>query len=67
MPVKLTPREKQVLELVAQGKDDWAIGQLLSISESTAHWHIERIKKRFGVHTRTQAVLIAFKAGHLPE
>lgn len=67
MSAKLTPRQKQILELVAQGKDDWAIGQLLSISERTAHWHVECIKRRFGVHTRTQAVLLAFKAGHLPE
>src|SRR6185437_1837293 len=63
MSVKLTPREKQVLELVAQGKDDWAIGQLLSISENTVHWHVERIKKRFGVHVRGQAALLAFEAG----
>lgn len=62
---KLTPREKQVLELVAQGKDDWAIGKLLSISENTVHWHVERIKKRFGVHTRAQAALIAFNAGEI--
>lgn len=65
MSVKLTPREKQILELVAQGKDDWAIGQLLSISEYTVHWHVERVKKRFGVCRRTQAALIAFEAGEI--
>jgi LuxR family quorum-sensing system transcriptional regulator CciR len=43
--------------LVARGKSDWEIGQLLGISESTAHKHIEDAKRRFRVTTRIQLVV----------
>lgn len=56
---RLTKRERQCLELVAQGKDDWAIGRLLQVSSRTAHNHIESAKRRLGVTTRTQAVVEA--------
>jgi DNA-binding CsgD family transcriptional regulator len=57
--VLLSMRERQCLELVAEGKSDWAIGQILGIGESTAHTHIERAKRRLGVATRQQAVVRA--------
>jgi len=55
----LTLRERECLELAAQGKSDWAIGQILGIGERTAHKHIERSKRRFGVASRTQAIVEA--------
>lgn len=55
----LSRRERQCLELAAQGKSDWVIGQLLGISDRTAHNHVERAKRRFGVASRTQAVVEA--------
>lgn len=57
--VYISDRERQCLELVAQGKSDWIIGQLLSISEHTVHRHIEKAKRRLGVSTRVQAILRA--------
>lgn len=57
--VVLSDRERQCLELVAQGKSDWIIGQLLHISEHTVHRHIETAKRRLGVSTRVQAILRA--------
>lgn len=57
--VELSNRERQCLELVAQGKSDWVVGKLLSISERTVHNHIERAKRRFGVTTRVQAIVHA--------
>lgn len=53
----LSLRERQCLELVAQGKSNWAIGQILRISEHTVHRHIESAKQRLGVATRVQAVI----------
>ncbi len=38
--LQFSQRERQCLELAAQGKDDWSIGSLLRISERTAHNHI---------------------------
>lgn len=57
--VELSNRERQCLELVAQGKSDWVVGKLLNISERTVHNHIERAKRRLGVTTRVQAIVHA--------
>lgn len=61
----LTSRERQCLALVAQGKADWAIARLLGLSESTVHYHVERVKQRLRVATRMQAVILAFVNGQL--
>jgi DNA-binding CsgD family transcriptional regulator len=55
----LSARERQCLELAAYGKSDWAISQLLNISEHTVHKHIEAAKRRLGVATRVQAIIWA--------
>jgi len=57
--IELSKRERQCLELVAQGKSDWVAGKLLGISERTVHNHIERAKRRLRVGTRVQAILHA--------
>ena len=55
----LSRRERQCLELAAQGKSDWVVGRLLNISERTVHNHIESAKRRLGVATRVQAIVHA--------
>lgn len=55
----LSMRERQCLELAAQGKSDWTISQLLGISEHTVHKHVEAAKRRLGVSTRIQAIVLA--------
>jgi DNA-binding CsgD family transcriptional regulator len=57
--LRLSSRERQCLELAALGKSDWAISQLLDISEHTVHKHIEAAKRRLGVATRVQAIVWA--------
>jgi len=64
-PMQLSERERQCLELAAQGKDDWSIGSLLRISERTAHNHIERAKRRLGVCTRVQVIVHALSEGQI--
>lgn len=63
--VALTQRERECLALVAQGKGDWTIARVLSLSESTVHYHIEELKRRLRVVTRTQAVVHALICGQL--
>lgn len=63
--IVLSERERQCLELAAQGKDDWTIGLLLRISERTAHNHIERAKRRLGVCTRVQVIVHALSEGQI--
>lgn len=55
----LSARERQCLGLAAEGKSDWAISQILNISEHTVHKHIEAAKRRLGVSTRVQAIVWA--------
>lgn len=61
--LSLTPRERQVLELVAQGKTDKEMGGILSVSHHTVKNHVVSVmeKGRFG--TRTQAAVFLARAG----
>lgn len=53
----LTPRELEVLRLVASGLTNRAIGDRLFIAEGTAKIHVEHILEKLGVHTRTEAAV----------
>lgn len=55
--LRLSNRERQCLELAAQGKSDWEIATIVGIAERTVHAHIERAKRRLGVTTRVQAIV----------
>ncbi len=55
----LTPRERDALHCVAQGKDDRAIAAALGVTPTSAHAYVERAKKRLGAATRAQAVALA--------
>lgn len=63
LPCDLSHRERQCLTLAALGKTDWEIGLILALSKCTVHTNIERAKRRFGVSTRMQAVVLALMAG----
>lgn len=58
-PADLTMRQLDCITLVARGKSDWEIGQLLEISKETVHKHIQAAMKRYDVTTRTQLVVRA--------
>jgi DNA-binding NarL/FixJ family response regulator len=55
----LTPREREVLGLLAQGSSTSEIGRKLTISLNTARNHIQNILEKLGVHTRLEAVIYA--------
>jgi LuxR family quorum sensing-dependent transcriptional regulator len=61
----LSPRELQCLRRVLDGKSDTDIGAILGISPNTAHFHIERVKKKLGVRTRAQAAAMVMTLGYL--
>jgi DNA-binding CsgD family transcriptional regulator len=52
---RLTPREQQVLEWVAEGKTNAEIAQILVAAPGTVRKHLEHIYEKLGVHTRTAA------------
>jgi DNA-binding NarL/FixJ family response regulator len=55
----LTAQQLKVLELVAQGKPNKVIAYELDIAETTVKAHITVVLRKLGVHSRTQAVLLA--------
>lgn len=61
--VQLTGREREVLVWSAQGKSAWDISQILSISEHTVVYHIEKAKAKLGASTRQYAVVKAILYG----
>jgi two-component system, NarL family, response regulator LiaR len=63
---RLTPRERQVLELIAQGRPNKLIARELEISEKTVKAHVSRVLEKLGVSDRTQAALYAVRSGLVP-
>lgn len=61
--VDFTTRETEVLKWIATGKSDWQIGQILNISDKTVNFHVENMKRKCGVATRIQVVVLAVKYG----
>jgi DNA-binding CsgD family transcriptional regulator/tetratricopeptide (TPR) repeat protein len=60
-PFGLTPRERQVLALVAEGATNRQIGAALYMAEKTASVHVSRILAKLGVQGRTQAAAVAHR------
>lgn len=62
-PDGLTPREREVLGLIAEGLSNRAIAERLVISEATAARHVFNMFTKLGVHTRAQAVAAVLAGG----
>ena len=60
---ELTNRESEVLRLLAQGLTQRAIAHQLDISPATVGTHIQRVLSKLDVHSRTQAVALAYREG----
>ena len=59
----LTPRERDVLRLVAGGMGNARIGERLGISKSTVKFHLGATFTKLGVHTRAEAVTMGIRSG----
>lgn len=62
---KLTPRQLDCVLLVARGKSDWEVGQILGISEGTAREYIKEACAQYDVHRRIQLVVRTLHDGQL--
>lgn len=62
-PAQLTPRELEVMHLLAQGLQNKEIADQLYISERTAKFHVSAILRKLGASNRTEAVALAAQKG----
>lgn len=62
----LTEQERKILALLGQGLSNKAIAARLYLSVRTVEGHLARLYVRLGIHTRTEAVLVALQHGLIP-
>jgi len=60
----LTPRQREVLTLLGQGKSNKEIARVLHLAEGTVKLHVTAILKALKVNNRTRAVVVAAQASH---
>ena len=60
---RLTPREREVLELIGRGFPNKRIARRLEVSEKTVKTHVGHVLAKLGVTDRTQAAVVAVRAG----
>jgi DNA-binding NarL/FixJ family response regulator len=63
-PDELTPRESDVLRLIAEGRSNREIARALYVSEATVKTHVNRIFAKTGSRDRTQAIRYAYTHGY---
>ncbi len=61
--IRLSAREREALQWAAEGKADWEIGEIMSISEHGADKHMRAARSKLGAMNRTQAVAEAIRRG----
>jgi DNA-binding NarL/FixJ family response regulator len=62
-PPRLSPRERQVLELLVDGAPNKAIARALGISISTVKFHLAAVFEKLGARTRSEVVAVALREG----
>jgi len=61
----LSPREQEILELLAEGETTSSIAEHLGVGASTVRTHVERMRSKLSVNTRAAVVAEGFRLGYL--
>jgi DNA-binding NarL/FixJ family response regulator len=61
----LTPRQAEIMDMLAEGKSNKEIARHLKVLEGTVKLHVKGVLRKLGVKNRTEAVLAAARAGYL--
>ncbi|WFU62668.1 helix-turn-helix transcriptional regulator [Bradyrhizobium brasilense] len=64
--IALTSQERECLRWCKEGKTNWEIGEILSISEKTVEFHLSNGMRKLGASNRITAVIIGIKWGLIP-
>ena len=67
VPEKLTPREQEVLALIARAWTNRQIEDALGIQKTTVKRHVHRILRKLHARNRVQAAVFAYRASHVPQ
>ena len=62
-PPELTPRQRDILGHIAQGRSNKQIAFALGIRERTVKFHIAALFERLGTSSRTEALIVGLKSG----
>jgi DNA-binding CsgD family transcriptional regulator len=62
-PIRLTSKEVECLKWCKEGKTNWEIGEILSISEKTVEFHLGNAMRKLGATNRITAVIMGIKGG----
>lgn len=64
-PIRLSPREIEIVRLRALGKTSWEIGKILKIAESTVNYHTKNLIAKFNACNKMSAIVKASQLGYL--
>jgi len=59
----LSPRERDCMSFIAEGKSDWEIAEVLGLAETTVLTHVQNAKRKLGARSRSHAVALCVLAG----
>jgi DNA-binding CsgD family transcriptional regulator len=63
---RLTSQELECLRWCKEGKTNWEIGEILTISEKTVEFHLSNSMRKLGASNRITAVIMGIKDGLIP-